>query len=185
MPVTEQAVGELRSWCSRRSEAAAPGPGTRPPPARGARAAHPRTERCGRAAQGPFSPVSHSTICPLEDQVTGFQASVPHPPCLPSRGGGSPETPAGPSRGGRALFSGVPAGTLLTAPCGALPWAAARARARAPTPSRRLGVGPMARGRLAFGLEQGQACLGRLRPRLPSVDWPRGRLGGARPMPRA
>lgn len=179
MPVTEQAVGELRSWCSRRSEAAAPGPGTRPPPltlGQSAAAGPPR---------GPFSPVSHSTICPLEDQVTGFQASVPHPPCLPSRGGGSPATPAGPSRGGRALFSGVLAGTLLTAPCRALPWAAARARAWAPTPSRRLGVGPMARGRLAFGLEQGQACLGRLRPRLPSVDWPRGRLGGARPTPRA
>lgn len=49
-----------------------------------------------------FLLVSHGTICPPEDQVTGLQASAPHPTHSPSHGGDSPEMPAGPSRGGQA-----------------------------------------------------------------------------------
>lgn len=63
-----------------------------------------------------FLLVSHGTICPPEDQVTGLQASAPHPTHSPSHGGDSPEMPAGPSRGGQALSSGVSAGTLLISP---------------------------------------------------------------------
>lgn len=42
------------------------------------------------------------TVCPLGDQVTGFQALVPHTICSPSQG----VPPAGPSPGGQALTSG-------------------------------------------------------------------------------